>query len=95
MEKPVWRARMSQGPDEEALAYCAGRDVAAREASDVRLIACDIWTNRAHVVMLARQRIVERAVAVKILKALSQDFMRCAPCPLPFSLTAPVSFAKS
>ncbi len=68
--QPIWAKRMGEGPDPAALAYCAGRDVVGREAADARLIPWDIWTNRAHVLMLAEGGMIPHADAAKIAQAL-------------------------
>ena len=61
---------MGQGPDAVALAYCAGRDVIGREAADARLIPWDIWTNRAHAVMLRETGILPAPLANRLFQAL-------------------------
>lgn len=69
-EGPVWSRRLASEAGEANVAYCAGWDVRAREAADKQLLPYDIWTNRAHCVMLARAGIIPRASLRKILKAL-------------------------
>ncbi|MCX7626706.1 MAG: argininosuccinate lyase [Candidatus Sumerlaeaceae bacterium] len=71
----VWGERMKEPPDSATVAYCAGRDVAARPMADAVLVPYDLWQNRAHVTMLARQKIIESPAAIRILQALS-DFER-------------------
>ena len=76
LEKPssqVWGERMKEPPDLTTVAYCAGRDVAERPMADAILVPYDVWQNRAHVTMLARQRIIEAHAAKRILQALA-DF---------------------
>ncbi|MCX7045441.1 MAG: argininosuccinate lyase [Candidatus Sumerlaeota bacterium] len=69
---PVWRQRMAAGPDTAMLAYCAGRDVVAKPAADERLIPYDLWTNRAHTLMLAKCNLIPKPLAAKILRALDR-----------------------
>lgn len=69
----VWGERMSEPPDLATVTYCAGRDVAERPMADALLVPYDLWQNRAHVTMLARQRIIEASAARRILQALD-DF---------------------
>lgn len=70
--QPVWGKRMGRGPDERALAYCAGRDVVGRPAADESLIPYDLWTNRAHALMLARTGLIESGAGAKLLRALDR-----------------------
>ncbi|AXA35217.1 MAG: argininosuccinate lyase [Candidatus Hydrogenedentota bacterium] len=66
----VWGSRMSEPPDPRNVLYCAGRDVAPRPMADSALVPFDLWQNRAHVLMLAKQGIVSRKIASRILAAL-------------------------
>jgi len=68
--QPVWSKRTGGRAAAANVRYCAGRDVAARPPADSLLIAADLWTNRAHAVMLARQGILAPAQAAAILRAL-------------------------
>lgn len=72
---PIW-AKRTQKLDpqlvERNLRYCAGRDVAERPAADSVLVPHDIWTNRVHCRMLARQGIINDATLKKILRGLAQ-----------------------
>jgi len=70
--KPVWRGRMSAEPDSLALAYAAGRDVRPAPPSDAVLAPFDIWTNRAHVAMLADCGIIAQSQARTIGAALKE-----------------------
>ncbi|MEN6626456.1 MAG: argininosuccinate lyase [Candidatus Sumerlaeia bacterium] len=70
--RPIWAKRTGGGPSPRMLAYCAGRDVAGRPAADEALIPYDIWTNRAHCLMLARRGIIDKAAQKAIAKALDQ-----------------------
>jgi argininosuccinate lyase len=69
----VWGERMSEPPHPATVAYCAGRDVAPRPMADAVLVPYDVWQNRAHVTMLARQGIIGAQVAQRVIHALD-DF---------------------
>jgi len=66
----VWGSRMSEAPDPRNVMYCAGRDVVPRPMADAALVPFDLWQNRAHILMLAKQGIVSRKIASRILAAL-------------------------
>lgn len=70
--RPIWSKRASQAPSTRVLAYCAGRDVASRPPADFDLIPYDLWTNRAHCLMLARRRIIDPATHRRIGRALGR-----------------------
>ena len=67
---PVWGKRLASEAGEANVAYCAGWDVQGRGAADLELLPYDLWTNRAHCVMLARAGVIPRVELRKILKAL-------------------------
>lgn len=71
-KQQLWGDRLTEAPEMRNIAYCAGRDVAARPMADALLIPFDIWQNRAHVAMLARQRIISAADAAKIAQSLKK-----------------------
>ena len=52
--------------------FSAGRDMKGRMAADEKLIPYDLWGNRAHVVMLAKQRIISRAEARTLIQGLQE-----------------------
>ena len=70
--KPVWSKRTGGMPSEINIIYTAGRDVKAKPAADELLIPYDIWTNRAHCLMLHKQRIISPDIARKILGSLEK-----------------------
>jgi argininosuccinate lyase len=70
--KRLWGGRFEQLPSEEMVAFLAGRDVRGIPPCDERLIAYDLWGNRAHVLMLVARRILSREEGRKILKALKE-----------------------
>jgi argininosuccinate lyase len=69
---PVWKDRLKEDPLKRILQYCAGRDVKELPMSDQALIPYDIWTNRAHCVMLLRRDIIGRSDARSLLKSLEK-----------------------
>ena len=71
-EKPVWAQRMDQEPDQLALEYTAGRDVRSVPPADAVLAPYDVWTNFAHVAMLADCGIIPEESARKIGGALAK-----------------------
>lgn len=71
-KQQLWGDRLAERPEERNIAYCAGRDVRPRPMADAALLPYDIWQNRAHVRMLATQKIISGAIAQKILAALRQ-----------------------
>ncbi len=72
--RPIWSKRTSTAasPSQRVLEYCSARDVAARPAADARLIEADLWTNRAHCLMLARRGIIQPGAGRAILRGLDQ-----------------------
>ena len=71
-KKQLWGERLRETPEMRNIAYCAGRDVAARPMADHALIPYDVWQSCAHVVMLAEKRIVQKGTVRLILRALEQ-----------------------
>jgi len=67
MSKMLWGGRFSSGPADALLEFTSGEGVLL----DARLIPYDIWGNRAHTLMLARQKIISKGEAANILAALS------------------------
>jgi argininosuccinate lyase len=76
-KQQFWGGRMAEPPEMRNVAYCAGRDVAARPMADALLVTHDIWQNRAHSLMLAKRGIMPQASLRKVLKGLA-DFERRA-----------------
>lgn len=71
-KQPVWSDRTRVSPSKISLLYTAGRDVEPKPPADELLIPYDIWTNRAHTLMLYRQKIISREVAQAILQSLEK-----------------------
>ena len=76
-KQQIWGNHLSQSPDELMVQFCAGRDVAPLPMADAALLPYDLWTNRAHAIMLFRQGILPEkhlAALLKALKALEKDW---------------------
>lgn len=71
-KQQFWGDRLTEAPEQRNIVYCAGRDVAVRPMADAVLVPFDCWQNRAHVTMLAEQKIISGASAQKIRKAVSE-----------------------
>jgi argininosuccinate lyase len=67
----IWGGHLRERPDDLMVRFCAGRDVAALPMADAELLPFDLWTNRAHAIMLARQGIVPGDVLGRMLAALN------------------------
>ncbi|MDH5752246.1 MAG: argininosuccinate lyase [Deltaproteobacteria bacterium] len=68
----IWGSHLEESPDELMVSFCAGRDVAPLPMADEALLPFDLWTNRAHAIMLARSRIITRDMLAAILQALHE-----------------------
>jgi argininosuccinate lyase len=66
----IWNERMKRQPSKINVLYCAGRDIEPRLSADEHLIPYDIWTNKAHVLMLHKQQLIPATILAKILRAL-------------------------
>ncbi|MBN1867472.1 argininosuccinate lyase [Candidatus Sumerlaeota bacterium] len=69
---PVWGGRIAGPAGKANLAFCAGWDVRPRPAADLALLPYDLWTNRAHCIMLMRAKTMSRASLRRILSALDR-----------------------
>ncbi len=67
----LWGGRFKEMPSWEMIDFLSGRDVKGVPPCDERLILYDIWGNRAHVLMLYKQKIISKKDAKKILQGLS------------------------
>ncbi|MGK5090612.1 argininosuccinate lyase [Deltaproteobacteria bacterium TL4] len=67
----VWGNHLNVAPKEANVLFCAGRDVQALPMADQTLLPYDIWTNRAHNIMLHRQKIIDSTTLTNILKGLA------------------------
>lgn len=77
--KKLWGKRFEKAPSPRAEVFSSGRDVRGNPPADERLIPYDLWGSRAHVVMLARQKILperEARLLVKGLKEIEEAWQR-------------------
>jgi argininosuccinate lyase len=70
--KRLWGKRFEKEPAALAEIFTSGRDVRGTPPADERLIPYDLWGSRAHVVMLARQKILPRREARALIKGLKE-----------------------
>lgn len=68
----VWGSHLNTSPQQENITFCAGRDVRSLPMADEVLLPFDIWTNRAHAIMLHTQNIIPEKVLVNILQGLDE-----------------------
>jgi len=68
----LWGKRFEKGPSALAGEFTSGRDVRGVPPADERLIPYDLWGSRAHVVMLARQKIIPRRDARLLISGLKE-----------------------
>ena len=68
----IWGNHLSNPPDEQNVLFCAGRDVQEIPMADQILLPFDIWTNRAHCIMLHKQEIISVNCLEKILTGLGK-----------------------
>lgn len=66
----LWGGRFEELPPLKIIDFLSGRDVKGIPPCDERLIAYDLWGNRAHLLMLCRQGIVSKQDGKKLLKGL-------------------------
>ena len=71
-QSQIWGNHLKNQTDEQNVLFCAGRDVQELPMADELLLPYDIWTNRAHCIMLERQGLIPIASLTKILTGLSQ-----------------------
>ncbi len=71
-QSQIWGKHLSNPPDEQNVLFCAGRDVQEIPMADQILLPFDIWTNRAHCIMLHKQGIISGSCLRKILTGLSK-----------------------
>ncbi|MCD6386145.1 argininosuccinate lyase, partial [Candidatus Sumerlaeota bacterium] len=71
-KQPVWSERTRVSPSKINILYTAGRDIEPKPPADELLIPYDIWTNRAHTLMLYRQKIISKKIARSILHSLEK-----------------------
>ncbi len=70
--RTIWGGHLSQNSNALMLAFCSGRDVQELPMADEELLPFDLWTNRAHAIMLYEQGILGGIALEKILQALKR-----------------------
>ena len=68
----VWGNHLKKPPNEQNILFCAGRDVQPLPMADELLLPYDIWTNRAHCIMLHKQGLIPSASLSSILAGLNK-----------------------
>ena len=71
-QSQVWGSHLENQPFEQNVLFCAGRDVQGLPMADELLLPFDIWTNRAHCIMLERQGLIPTENLRSILAGLKQ-----------------------
>jgi argininosuccinate lyase len=68
----LWGKRFKKEPATLAENFTSGRDVREISPADERLVPYDIWGSRAHVLMLARKKILPKREARALIKGLKE-----------------------
>jgi argininosuccinate lyase len=68
----IWGSHLSAAPDELMVRFTAGRDVTPLPMADAELLPFDLWTNRAHAIMLQSRGIVPAELLKAMLRALGE-----------------------
>ena len=68
----LWGSRFKKQPSALFEKFTAGRDMRGSLPADEKLIAYDLWGNRAHAVMLAKQGIISRSEARTLIQGLRE-----------------------
>jgi argininosuccinate lyase len=71
-QSQIWGSHLNKQPNEQNVLFCAGRDVQELPMADHILLPYDIWTNRAHCIMLHKQGIITDEHLQSILAGLNQ-----------------------
>jgi len=71
-QKQVWGSHLNKLPYEQNVLFCAGRDVQPLPMADEILLPYDIWTNRAHCIMLHKQGLIPTSSFSGILTGLNK-----------------------
>ena len=67
----IWNSRLGDHDSELNVLFCAGRDVQKLPMADEVLLPFDIWTNRAHSIMLEQQGLISKSTLRSILEGLN------------------------
>ena len=70
-KKQIWGSHLGESPEKLMVEFCAGRDVSLIPMADAELVPFDLWTNRAHSIMLHRQGIMTTEQLRGVLDALA------------------------
>ena len=68
----IWNSRIEDDDSELNVLFCAGRDVQKLPMADEVLLPFDIWTNRAHSIMLEQQGLISKPTLKSILDGLNK-----------------------
>ena len=68
--KTLWGGHLIQNPAQQNVQFCAGRDVREVPMADEILLPFDIWTNRAHCIMLEQCGLIQGTHLTGILNGL-------------------------
>ena len=68
----LWNSRLNNQANEKNVLFCAGRDVQKLPMADELLLPFDIWTNRAHCIMLQKQGLITKENLRCIFKGLNK-----------------------
>ena len=70
--KTLWGGHLIQNPAQQNVQFCAGRDVREVPMADEILLPFDIWTNRAHCIMLEQCGLIQGTHLTGILNGLRE-----------------------
>ena len=70
--KTLWGGHLIQNPAQQNVEFCAGRDVREVPMADEILLHFDIWTNRAHCIMLEQCGLIQGTHLTDILNGLRE-----------------------
>jgi len=68
----IWNSRIEKQASTQNVLFCAGRDVQKLPMADEILLPFDIWTNRAHCIMLREQNLISKSNLRSILTGLEK-----------------------
>lgn len=68
----LWGTAFETSPSEAVINFTTGKDVSHTKGYDYQLLPYDVWVNKAHVHMLAKQHLVTESEAGSLLKALAE-----------------------
>ena len=71
----IWNSRLENQDSAQNVLFCAGRDVQKLPMADDILLPFDIWTNRAHCIMLQKQDLLSKSnLTIILTKSLNFVF---------------------